>query len=437
MPVFVVVGAQWGDEGKAKIIDLLAEGADVVVRYQGGCNAGHTVVRDGETFKFHLIPSGILYPGKTCIVGPGVVISPEVFNREIESLKEKGISLEGLKISPRAHLTLPHHLVLDEAQEKRLGEGKIGTTKRGIGPTYSDKVARIGLRVGDLTLPDDILKKRLETIVEQKNPVLEKAYGLPPLNAEELFTICQEYRTILDEFITDTDEILAQSLSQNKRILLEGAQGTMLDLDHGTYPYVTSSNPTAGGACTGAGLGPRAISQVIGVTKAYTTRVGEGPFPTELFDHSGEHMAKVGNEFGTTTGRARRCGWFDAVAMRYAARINGLDGLALTKLDVFEGLDELRICTAYRHKKTGETVHNFPSHIELLEDMEPVYETYPGWQGDIRSIRNNDELPQEARNYLEALSKAVGVPVSIISVGPQRDETIVLDETLVKTTCGV
>jgi adenylosuccinate synthase len=430
MPTVVIVGAQWGDEGKAKIIDLLAERAQTVIRYQGGCNAGHTVVRDGETFKFHLIPSGILYRGKHCIIGPGTVIYPEVLKAELEKLQDKKIPIEHLYISPRAHLTLPHHIELDGVREDRLGDSKIGTTRRGIGPTYEDKVGRIGLRVGDLTLPDHILMKRLEAIAEQKNPVLIKAYDLPALDPKQLFTVCEEYRRILGPYIADTDEMLAQALDKQENLLLEGAQGTMLDLDHGTYPYVTSSSPTAGGACSGAGIGPKAIHRIIGVAKAYTTRVGSGPFPTELFDQCGEHLLKVGAEFGTTTGRPRRCGWFDAVAMRYASRINGLDGLAITKLDVFEGLGELRICTAYRNKETGETVKNFPSHIELLELMEPVYESFPGWQGSVQDVRRFEDLPQEARNFLNRLSEIVQVPLSIISIGPDREQTIMMEEVL-------
>ena len=430
MPAVVIVGAQWGDEGKAKIIDLLAEAAHCIVRYQGGCNAGHTVVRDGETFKFHLIPSGILYPGKSCLIGPGTVISPEVLQAELKSLQERNISVNTLSISTRAHLTLPYHIQLDGAKEELLGEGQIGTTRRGIGPTYEDKIARIGLRVGDLQLPDDLLLKRLEVIAKQKNPVLTQAYHLPAIDPTELMTLCRQYREILGPYIADTDELLAENLGRDENILLEGAQGTMLDLDHGTYPYVTSSNPTAGGACTGSGLGPKVIDRVIGIAKAYTTRVGGGPFPTELFDAAGAHLAKVGAEFGTTTGRARRCGWFDAVAMKYSARINGLDGLAITKLDVFDGLTELRLCTAYRNKQTGERVTTFPAHIEFLEQMEPVYETFPGWSGSVREIRRFAELPTEAQTFLNRLSEVVQVPLSIISVGPDREQTILLESVL-------
>ncbi len=430
MPAVIIVGAQWGDEGKAKVIDLLAERDHYIVRYQGGCNAGHTVVRDGETFKFHLIPSGILYSDKTCIIGPGTVISPEVLEAELQNLAEKKIAMGRLCISPRAHLTLPYHIALDGAKEDSLGEGKIGTTRRGIGPTYEDKVGRIGLRVGDLLLSEEILRSRIQVIADQKNPVLTKAFQLPPIDVEAIMSLCEQYRRIMAPFITDTDEILAQAVEQGENVLLEGAQGTMLDLDHGTYPFVTSSNPTAGGACTGSGLGPKAISRVIGVAKAYTTRVGSGPFPTELFDQAGSHLATVGAEFGTTTGRARRCGWFDAVAMKYSARINGLDGLAITKLDVFDGLEELRLCTGYRNKQTDEVVHSFPSHIEVLEHMEPIYESFPGWQGSVRDVRKFADLPIEAQNFLNRLSQIINVPLSIISVGPERDQTILIEDIL-------
>ncbi len=440
MPAVVIVGAQWGDEGKAKIIDLLAERAQYIIRYQGGCNAGHTVVRGGETFKFHLVPSGVLYPGKSCIIGPGTVIYPDVLHEEIQKLKERNISVDRLFISPRAHLTLPYHVELDGRKEELLGEGKIGTTRRGIGPTYEDKVGRIGLRAGDLLLSDDLLLQRLTMIADQKNPILVGAFNMEPLDPRELFTLCEYYRTIMGPYIADTDEILADAVEQDDNILLEGAQGTMLDLDHGTYPFVTSSNPTAGGACTGSGLGPKAISRVIGITKAYTTRVGSGPFPTELFDESGQHLAKVGAEFGTTTGRARRCGWFDAVAMRYSARINGLDGLAITKLDVFDGLEELRLCTAYRNRQTGEVVQQFPSHIEILEHMEPIYESFPAWQGSVSHIRQYEDLPNEAKIYLNRLSELVKTPISIISVGPDREQTIMVEEVLphnAKSSCLV
>ncbi len=430
MPAVVIVGAQWGDEGKAKIIDLLAERAQHIVRYQGGCNAGHTVVRNGETYKFHLIPSGILYEDKTCIIGPGTVISVEVLEKELRELKERNKTLGRLFVSPRAHLTLPYHIAMDCAKEDSMGDGKIGTTRRGIGPTYEDKVGRIGLRVGDLLLPKDLLRQHIETIATQKNPVLTKAYGLEPINVDSMMSLCDHYRGILSPYISDTDSVLADALTQNENILLEGAQGTMLDLDHGTYPFVTSSNPTAGGACTGSGIGPKAISRVIGIAKAYTTRVGSGPFPTELFDQAGSHLASVGAEFGTTTGRARRCGWFDAVAMKYSARINGLDGLAITKLDVFEGLEELRLCTAYRNRETQEVVNTFPSHIALLEKMDPIYETFPGWQGSVRDIRRFEALPQEAQTFLNRLAEVTGVPISIVSVGPERDQTIMVEDVL-------
>lgn len=428
MSAVVVLGAQWGDEGKAKIIDLLAEKADVIIRYQGGCNAGHTVVHQGETFKFHLIPSGVLYANKQCVIGPGTVIYPEVFQQELNALRERGIKVNGLTISARAHITLPYHVAIDEARENRLGDNKIGTTKRGIGPTYEDKVGRVGLRAGDLMLSDALLTQRLESIVADKNPILQNVYGLPPINVADLLEKCQQYRQWLAPFVSETDVMLHSWVASNAPILLEGAQGTMLDVDHGTYPYVTSSNPTAGGACVGAGLSPRAISRVIGVTKAYTTRVGEGPFPTELFDAAGEHMVTVGVEVGTTTGRKRRCGWFDAVAMRYAAQVNGMDGLAITKLDVLTGLSEVKLAVAYRDKTTGHIHDYFPSQLPVLANMEPVYETLPGWTECLTQIRSYDQLPLAARQFVERLSSVVGVPVSMVSVGPDRQETIIVDE---------
>jgi adenylosuccinate synthase len=424
MSATVIVGAQWGDEGKAKMIDLLAEEAAMVVRYQGGANAGHTVVRQGETFKFHLIPSGILYPGKICIIGPGTVINPTVLHGELQQLQERGISTDGLKISPRSHVTLPWHVQMDEAQETLLGDGQIGTTRRGIGPTYVDKVDRIGLRVGDLLLPDNLLEKRLHRIAEQKNPILTRVFNLPPLKVKHMLETCLHYRELLKAYVCDTDALLETALLAGEQVLLEGAQGAMLDIDHGTYPYVTSSNPTAGGACTGAGIGPRSISQVIGVAKAYTTRVGSGPFPTELTDEAGHHLASVGREFGTTTGRPRRCGWFDAVAMRHAVRVNGIDSLAITKLDVMDGLSEVKLCVAYRNRMTGELCQTFPWQIEYLADLEPVYETLPGWMTPTSHVRTMDDLPLAAQDLLHHLSQAAGTPVSMVSVGPDRSQTI-------------
>jgi len=418
MPAIVVVGAQWGDEGKAKVIDLLAERADCIVRYQGGCNAGHTVMRNGETFKFHLVPSGILYPGKTCIIGPGTVIAPEVLQAELENLHARNINTSALYISSRAHITLPHHIAMDNLKEEALGDDQIGTTRRGIGPTYLDKVDRIGLRAGDLMLPDDLLRQKLNRVVRQK----------PTLNLDELLSICQHYRDILAPYIIDTTPLLGKVLTAHETLLLEGAQGTMLDLDHGTYPFVTSSNPTAGGACTGSGIGPRAISYVIGITKAYTTRVGSGPFPTELFDAAGEHLCTVGREFGTTTGRKRRCGWLDIPALQYAVQVNSLDALAVTKLDVLSGLPEIKICVAYRD------LSDFPDQLEVLSQVEPVYEILPGWQESITHCRHLSDLPEAARTFLNRLSELAGVSVGMVSVGPNRGETIILADPV--STCA-
>lgn len=424
----VVVGAQWGDEGKAKITDLLASEADVVVRCQGGCNAGHTVKHGEDVFKFHLVPSGMLYEDTLCIVGPGTVINPEVILHEIEELKAKGYDTANLKISNRAHLTLPFHIDLDKASETAMGSGKIGTTGRGIGPTYMDKVGRFGLRMGDLYDEPKILRERLQQIVDLKNPMLEKCYPhITTRGVDELYDWCKHYADQLAPYVTDTVQLLHESIEKGWSVLFEGAQGTLLDVDYGTYPFVTSSNATAGGACTGSGLGPTMIDRVIGVMKAYTTRVGEGPFPTELNDATGKHLLEVGQEFGTTTGRARRCGWFDAVIGRYSVQVNGLDGLAITKLDVFDAMPELKICVAYRNRETGREFNHFPSQLHELKNAEPVYETWPGWQGSVKGARSFDNLPEEARNYLNRISELIRCPLSIISVGPERNQTILLE----------
>jgi adenylosuccinate synthase len=430
MPAIVVVGAQWGDEGKAKIIDWLAERADWVIRYQGGCNAGHTVVCNGETFKFHLIPSGSLYPNATCLIGPGTVISVDVLQSELAQLHARNIPLGKLFISPKAHVTLPYHLELDGLKEDSLGAQNIGTTRRGIGPTYEDKITRIGLRVGDLFLDETQLTERLQQIIAQKNPVLTQLYQLPALTLSELQALALQYRKILAPYVQEPHALVQQALRDGKAVLLEGAQGTMLDLDHGTYPFVTSSTPSAGGACAGAGIGPKAIDRVIGVTKVYTTRVGSGPFPTELLDEIGTHLATVGHEVGTTTGRARRVGWFDAVAMRYAAEINSLDGLAITKLDVLDGLSEIKLATGYTHRETGEAIEVFPSQVSDLAMMMPVYETLPGWTGSVKTARTWAELPVEAQTLLQRIAQLTHTPISLVSVGPGRDETIVLDSIL-------
>ena len=424
----VVVGAQWGDEGKAKITDLLAAEADVVVRCQGGCNAGHTVKHGDNVFKFHLIPSGMLYQDTLCIVGPGTVINPDVLLNEIESLKQKGYSSANLRISNRAHLTLPFHTALDRAQETAMADKKIGTTGRGIGPTYMDKVGRYGLRMGDLYDPESILRERLTQIINLKTPLLKSCYpDIPEQSVDDLLNWCKQYADKLAPYVSDTVSLVHEALSNGHNILFEGAQGTLLDIDYGTYPFVTSSNATAGGACTGSGVGPTQIDRVIGVMKAYTTRVGEGPFPTELNDATGQHLLEIGQEFGTTTGRARRCGWFDAVIAKYSVQVNGLDGLSITKLDVFDDLAELKICVAYQNKETGERYTHFPAQLHELKNAEPVYETWPGWSGSVKEARNFNELPEAARQYLNRISELIGCPLSIVSVGPERNQTILLE----------
>lgn len=425
MPVVVLVGAQWGDEGKGKITDFLASQAEMVVRTTGGNNAGHTVVVGDEEFKVHLVPSGILYPSTLCIIANGVVIDPKVLIDEIDSLLAKGVRVDNLRISANAHVIMPYHVRLDELEEESKGDSKIGTTKRGIGPAYMDKAARIGIRMGDL-LEERVFRQKLLRNVEAKNRLLEKVYGAEPFEAEAIYQEYLAYAERLKGYVTDTALLVHQTVQQGKKVLFEGAQGTLLDLDHGTYPYVTSSNPTAAGACVGGGIGPSRVDKVIGVLKAYTTRVGAGPFPTELLDDIGEQIRQKGREFGTTTGRARRCGWFDAVIARYAVRINGIDAFAITKLDVMGGLDKIRFCTGYR---CGDKVlSEFPLSQEVLEGCEPVYEEMPGWQEDISGVRSFEELPQAARNYLNRIKELTGVDLFLVAVGPRRDETILLQE---------
>lgn len=429
----IVVGAQWGDEGKAKVVDLLAERADVVVRCQGGCNAGHTVQHNGETFKFHLIPSGLLYAGKCCVIGSGTVIDPQALQQEIAGMLAKGYPADGLRISDRAHLTLPCHIALDSAMEASRHEGKLGTTGRGIGPTYMDKVARLGLRVGDLYEDQAYLRQRLQGLLHSMRPLLQSLAPqtpLPPLEEDiaSLLAFCQHHADTLAPYVADAVALMSEAQAAGRHILFEGAQGALLDIDYGTYPFVTSSNATAGGACTGSGVGPTRMDSVIGVMKAYVTRVGSGPFPTELTDATGTHLQQVGQEFGTTTGRLRRCGWFDAVIARFSAQVNGLDGLAITKLDVLDGLTEVRIGVGYRHRVTGEITTQFPSRLSTLAAMEPVYETLPGWQQPVRGATSLNALPLEARRYLDRLSELTGVPVAILSTGPGREETILLND---------
>jgi adenylosuccinate synthase len=422
MAGIVIVGAQWGDEGKGKVVDLLAERADAVVRFQGGNNAGHTIIRDGETFKFHLIPSGILYPGKKCVIGNGVVIDPKVLTDEIDGLRARGIDTSGLRISANAHLIMPYHLLLDHAGEARLGKLQIGTTRRGIGPAYADKAARLGIRVQDL-LDEKILKKKIRAAMEPKRLALRPFQKDPSL---DLHAMTEEYLTYghrIAQYITDTSSLAWELLDDGRNVIFEGAQGTLLDIDHGTYPFVTSSNPVSGAACVGAGVGPKDIDEIWGVAKAYVTRVGAGPFPTELEDEIGEEIRERGGEFGTTTGRARRTGWLDLVALRYAARINTLTALAITKLDVLSGFDQLYVCTRYRGQE-GAVFDNFPYHQSVLHHAKAEYEVLPGWSEDISQARTEDDLPEAARDYLRYVSDFVGVPITLVGVGPGREQVI-------------
>jgi len=421
----IVIGAQWGDEGKGKITDLLSGSADVVVRYQGGVNAGHTIVVQGQTFKLHLIPSGILYPNTECIIGCGTVIDPQVLIKELDQLEQLNISTANLLISQTAHVTMPYHRMIDKASEEVRGNHKIGTTGRGIGPTYADKSERTGIRMLDL-MDTDGLREQLERTINYKNTILEKLYNLPPLNPQDVIEEYLGYAERLRPFVVDTSLKIYDAVLRRRNILFEGAQGTLLDLDHGTYPYVTSSNPVAGGACVGSGLGPTMIDRVIGVSKAYTTRVGEGPFPTELDDEIGELLGDRGAEFGTTTGRKRRCGWFDAVIGRYAVRINGMDCMALTKLDVLDELEEIKVCIAY--DIDGERCDHFPTSARLFARCRPIYKTVPGWKVSTSHCRTLEELPQPALDYLKFLAELMEVPIAIVSLGASRDQTIIVED---------
>ena len=421
----VVIGAQWGDEGKGKITDLLSRSADVVVRYQGGVNAGHTIVVDDQVLKLHLIPSGILYPDTVCLIGSGTVVDPKVMLGELDMLIANGIDISGLKLSSTAHVTMPYHRLLDEAMEKQRGDRKIGTTGRGIGPTYADKSQRSGIRVIDL-LDEDRLRDRLDGPLKEKNQLLQTIYGVEPLDAESVISEYLAYGRRLAPHVVDCTREIHQAARDRKNILFEGAQGTLLDLDHGTYPYVTSSNPISGGACIGAGVGPTLIDRVIGVAKAYTTRVGEGPFPTELEGSLNDHLCDRGGEFGTTTGRRRRCGWFDGVIGRYAVGVNGLDCLAITKLDVLDELDELQVCVAY--DLDGERIEHFPSCAEEFARCKPIFVTLPGWQCSTAECRTLEDLPEKAMAYLRFLADLMEVPIAIVSLGAGRDQTIVVED---------
>jgi adenylosuccinate synthase len=422
MPVQIIVGAQWGDEGKGKIVDMLAERVDIVARYQGGANAGHTVCIGNKEFVLHLLPSGIFHPRIACVIGNGVVIDPAALMAEIGQLTEAGISMQGrLLISHHAHLIMPYHKLLDTIREQ--APTRIGTTGRGIGPAYIDKFMRVGIRIVDL-LDRDVLARKLRANIEEKNQILTKVYGETKLDVDAIIAEYQEFDKQIDEYVTDTSVYLNEALKQGKTVIAEGAQGALLDVDHGTYPFVTSSNPTAGGACTGLGIPPTAVSSVVGVVKAYSTRVGNGPFPTELRDSVGGRLREVGHEFGATTGRPRRCGWLDIVALRYSCLINGIEKLAITKLDVLDEFDQVSICTGYELR--GKRLKTFPTDLQSLDQVTPLYETLPGWKTPLSSAKSFGELPEHARRYLEIISRLIGKPLWIVSVGPRRDQTILV-----------
>ncbi len=421
MPASVILGTQWGDEGKGKITDIYSETADMVVRYQGGNNAGHTIVVDGERFALSLIPSGVLYPTVTPVIGNGTVIDPAVLLSEMEELTERGIDPSRLKVSGNAHVIMPYHKKLDAVLERFLGQQQIGTTKKGIGPAYQDKYSRFGIRVQDLFDPK-IFREKLSINLKDKNRQLQKVYNQLPLDLDEIYDDYLRYADLIQEFVADTSLLIWQAIRDGKNVLFEGAQGTLLDIDHGTYPFVTSSNPTAGGAATGSGIGPRDIDNVIGVAKAYISRVGSGPFPTELHDEIGDRLIEIGGEFGTVTGRRRRCGWLDGVALKYAVRVNGLTEIALTKLDVLSHFDTLRIGIAY--DSLGERYEELPRQQRVLYNCAPVYEDHEGWSTDITEIRDFDDLPKAAQRYVERIEEIAGVPVTSVGVGPDRDATL-------------
>ncbi|MGO0063896.1 adenylosuccinate synthase [Brevibacillus fluminis] len=423
MSTVVVVGTQWGDEGKGKITDYLAESAEVVARYQGGNNAGHTIIFGGQKYKLHLIPSGIFYKDKICVIGNGMVIDPKAFVTELEYLHGFGVSTDNLRVSDRAHVIMPYHIKLDSVEEDSRGSNKIGTTRKGIGPAYMDKAARIGIRIADLLDPEEF-KAKLERNLAEKNRLFEKMYDTTGFDLNEVLEEYLGYAEIIRPYVTDTSVVLNDKIDNGSRVLFEGAQGVLLDIDQGTYPYVTSSNPIAGGVTIGSGVGPSKIHQVIGVAKAYTTRVGDGPFPTELHDEVGDQIREVGAEYGTTTGRPRRIGWFDSVVVRHARRVSGITGLAITKLDTLSGLDTLRICTAYKYN--GQVLESFPASLKVLAQCEPVYEELPGWQEDITNVKNINDLPENARHYVERITQLTGIPLSIFSVGPDREQTNVV-----------
>ncbi|HEY3375459.1 MAG TPA: adenylosuccinate synthase [Candidatus Aquicultor sp.] len=429
MPATVIIGTQWGDEGKGKVTDLLARDMDMVVRYQGGHNAGHTIIADGHELKLHLLPSGVLFPHIQSVIASGLVIDPKALITELDQLKSIGLSEPNLIISGNAHLIMPYHRVLDQASELVLGKSKIGTTGLGIGPAYSDKAARVGLRMQDL-LDMKIFRTKLDMALELKNQIITKVYGLEPLDAKAIADEYHAYAERLQGLIGDTVWAINTALGEGKNVLFEGAQGTMLDLDYGTYPFVTSSSPIAGGACVGAGVSPTQITRIIGITKAYTTRVGSGPFPTELVDETGECMRKEGYEYGTTTGRARRCGWFDGMVLKYSAAISGLTDIALTKLDVLSHFPTIKVCVGYEFE--GEVYDHMPYHQTVFHKCTPIYEEHEGWQTDITGATSFEQLPKAAQNYVNRLQEIIGVPITFISVGPDRNQTILAKGSFVK-----
>lgn len=423
MTSVVVVGTQWGDEGKGKITDFLSKQADIIARFSGGDNAGHTIQFEGETYKLHLIPSGIFYSDKRSVMGNGMVINPESLVRELKGLQERGVDTSNLRISNRAHVILPYHIHQDKVDEASRGDAKIGTTCKGIGPCYTDKVQRIGIRIADL-LDKDVFEEKLRTNLELKNRLFTKFYEVEGLAFGDIFEKFYAYGQEIAPYVTDTSKILNDVMDEGGKVLFEGAQGVLLDVDHGTYPYVTSSNPVAGGVTTGTGVGPASINRVIGVSKAYTSRVGDGPFPTELFDEVGNQIREVGREYGTTTGRPRRVGWFDTVVVRHSRRVSGITDLALNSIDVLSGLDTVKICVAYDYN--GERITEYPANLHIIEQCKPIYEELPGWDEDITGVRRLEDLPENARKYVERVSELTGIRIATFSVGPDRDQTNVL-----------
>ena len=428
MPAYAVIGGQWGDEGKGKVIDYLAGNVDYVVRYAGGNNAGHTVVNEQGTFQLHLVPSGICWPDVRGIIGNGVVVNPDVLRSELDMLSDRGIDTARLYVSERAHVIMPYHIILDNLEEEARGSGAIGTTGQGVGPAYMDKTGRMGIRIGDL-LDSSTLEAKLKRTLEFKNALITKIYNKNPLSMEDILVKCREWAQWLRPHVQSTEKLIQDILAGNQRILLEGAQGTLLDLDHGSYPYVTSSSPSVGGACTGLGLNPQSISGVLGVFKAYSTRVGSGPMPSELHDETAELLREKAQEYGTTTGRARRGGWFDAVAARYSRQINGFTGMVFTRLDILDGFSSVKICVGYQ--VGNEAIDYFPADIALQEKCVPVYEELPGWDTPTASSTKKDQLPVNALNYIQRVEDLVGCPVQIISTGPRREETILVEPVLV------